>query len=82
MKFVRNRADQPLENVFEGDEPGRAAVLVEHDGQVALLAAQFVEQFSAPGEVAAPEAEATLKVEYLDAASEQHTVYVNGTLVQ
>ena len=45
-------------------------------------AAQFVEQFSAPGEVAAPEAEATLIVEYLDAASEQQTVYVNGTLVQ
>ena len=45
-------------------------------------AVQFVEQFSAPGEVAAPEAEAILKVEFIDAASEQQTVYVNGTLVQ
>ena len=45
-------------------------------------ATQFVEQFSAPGEVAAPEAEAILKVEYQDAASAQRTVYVNGTLVQ
>jgi hypothetical protein len=45
-------------------------------------AAQFVEQFSTPGEPAAPEAEAVLKVEYLDAAGEPQTVYVNGTLVQ
>lgn len=45
-------------------------------------ATQFIEQFSAPEQVAAPEAEAILKVEYLDAAGEEQLVYVNGTLVQ
>lgn len=44
-------------------------------------ATQFVERFSAPGEIADPEEQAALKVEYLDVANEQQTVFVNGILV-
>jgi len=44
-------------------------------------ATMSVELFSAPGEVDLPEEQATLQVEYTDAAGAQQVVYVTGTLM-
>ena len=42
--LVADLADQLLEQVLEGDEPGGAAVLVHHDGEVELLGLELAQQ--------------------------------------
>ena len=46
--LVGDLADQLLEQVLEGDEPGGAAVLVDDDGQVHLLLAHLPQQVGHP----------------------------------
>ena len=42
--FIDNVADEFLHQVFEGDDPGRAAVLIDHDRQLQTMLLQPVEQ--------------------------------------
>ena len=42
--FVDDVADKLLHQVFEGDDPGRAAVLVDHDRQLQTAFLQPMQQ--------------------------------------
>ena len=44
VELVDDLAEQLLDEVLEGDEPGGAAVLVDHDGHVELLALHLAQQ--------------------------------------
>src|SRR3546814_9736381 len=44
FRSVFDVADDLLEHVFDGDQPGHAAVFVDDDGHVVVIGAEFTQQ--------------------------------------